>query len=239
MSEQGETPKKGIGSLLKNMFLNDESTTPVPVDAKSKQATASQSVATQQPAPTVAQPAPITGVAVGVVNKDTYNTLMKVLEDRNLPGPDYLELKKAADSMASVIPDESTRYISAFSVLKSSNPKFNKGIVISSIDEYIKYVESERAEAKTELQQIYDTEVGARQKEIQKRAELIEANKKKIDDLNAEILQASQEINTINGEMLAKQTELDIQEKNFNATVDAVVTGLSTDKNKLNAIIVE
>ena len=72
-----------------------------------------------------------------------------------------------------------------------------------------------------------------------KRVELINVNKQKIDELNAEILKVSQEINTINGEMLSKQTELSIQEKNFNVTVDAVVNGLNSDRIKLNTIIAE
>lgn len=231
MSQDEQKPKKGFGSVLKGILFNDDEPVSAAPAAQGKPAAAQPIVAPQ--------PVQMAGTAIGVVNKETYNTLMKVLEERNLPGPDYLELKKAADSMAGVITDESTRYISAFSVLKSSNPKFNKAMVITSIDEYVKFIEAERAEAKTELQQIYENEVSFRQKEIQKRVGVIETNKKKIEELNNEILAASQEINTINGEMLAKQSELDIQEKNFNATVDAVITGLTTDKNKLNAIIAE
>lgn len=225
MSEKNEEKKK---FSLKSLFINEETEN---VNVKSTEKPVENVTVTQSPMSVTP--------AVGVVNKDTYTTLMKVLEERNLPGPDYLELKKAADAMANVITDENVRYISAYSVLKSTNPKLNKTMVISSIDEYVKYIESERSEAKNQLTELYNQEVGNRQKEIQNRAELIEQNKKKIEDLNSEILKASQEINSINGEMLSKQTELDIQEKNFNATVDAVISGLNNDKTKLNLIIAE
>ena len=232
MPEEKNNEKKKFS--LKGFFFNDDATTPTEVKTEKPVASV------QQPtAPVQSAPIGMGGTVVGVVNKDVYNTLMKVLEERNLPGPDYLELKKAADSMAAVITDETTRYFSAFSVLKSSNPTFNKSMVMDSLNEYIKFIESERSGAKVELQSIYDNEVGFRQKEIQKRVDIIENNKKKIEELNAEILTVSQEINTINGEMLAKQTELDIQEKNFNVTVDAVIAGLNTDKEKLNLIIKE
>lgn len=229
MSEKNEEKKK---FNFKKFFFDEETpTTEVKTENKPVTQTVSQPVVTTQ--------STIPVESVGVVNKETFNTLMKVLESRNLPGPDYLELKRAADAMINVINDENTRYISAYSVLKSGNPTLTKSVILSSIDEYLKFIESERVDAQNELKQIYDVEVGNRQKEIQKRVELINVNKQKIDELNAEILKVSQEINTINGEMLSKQTELSIQEKNFNVTVDAVVNGLNSDRIKLNTIIAE
>ena len=39
--------------------------------------------------------------------------------------------------------------------------------------------------------------------------------------------------------MLTKQTDIEIQEKNFNVTVDTIITNLTTDKTKLNTLITE
>jgi len=217
---------------LKSLFFNETDGNSETKKPETKPVQTTQVVS--PPPPTM----PVTST-VGVVNKETYSTLMKILEERNLPGPDYLELKKAADAMATVITDENVRYISAYSVLKASNPTLTKTQVISSIDEYIKYIESERSVAKDELGKLYEKEVGTRQKDIQSKVDLITLNKQKIEELNTEILKLSQEINTVNGEMLTKQTDIEIQEKNFNVTVDTIVTNLNTDKTKLNTLITE
>lgn len=227
--QEEKTEKKKFN--LKNLFFNEEQVETV-VTEKKQQPTQPLNVPQQQ---TVV---PVTGV-VGVINKEMYDTLMNVIEEQNFPGPDYLELKRAADSMSSVIPDENTRYISAYTVLKSSNNNFNKTVILNSIDKYIQFIENEKTDAQNQLSQIYQNEIGSRQNEIEKRVKLIEENKKKIEELNAQIMSASQEINTINGEMLTKKTELEIQEKNFNVTVESIINGLNNDKNKLNTIIVE
>ena len=90
----------------------------------------------QQPLPvqssvqtTVAVPSVrITPNIEGQIDEDLLQKLCQKMEDSNLPGPDYLELKNVAnnDDMKRAIPDESQRLMVAFITMKSSNPEMTK-----------------------------------------------------------------------------------------------------------------
>lgn len=164
--------------------------------------------------------------------------LKAAVEDRNFPGPDYLELKNSANAMATILPDETQRFIAAYASLKAT-AGITKAKVIDSIDVYIGVVNEEKAQAEKELQITYDAEVGSRLKQLEELNAKIENAKADMLKLQELIMSTSQEINTVNSEKFAKENELDIQKKNFYATVEVVINELSNDKVKLSTIITE
>jgi len=224
-----EKPKKGFS--LKSMFFSED--TPKASEPKN----VVQETVTPQPQP-VAQPTYGTNT-VGVVNPEIYTMLKRVLEECNLPGPDYLELKSASDAMKLFLPDESQRFIAAFASLKATSPKLTKSIVLSSIDEYIKFIENERVGSEGEFKSAFDTEITKRQNDIDGYNAEIERLKKIITDSQDAIVKLSQTINTTSGEMLSKQNELDIKKKNFDASIGAIIGELNSDKIKIQTLISE
>lgn len=179
--------------------------------------------------PTSAQ---ISKVIEGQVDDSLLQKLCQAMEDSNLPGPDYLELKNVAnnDEMKRAMPDESQRLMVAFITMKSGNPEMTKTRVISSIDEYIGMMEAERATGHQQLQIIWNEQVEA------KKALVAEAEKR-IAELQQELQERVQFVQTKNNEIAAASNECNINKANFDATVDFLVKNLSDDKTKLNLIL--
>jgi hypothetical protein len=237
MTEKSETQEKvKEKGFFSKLFLVDQTEEIVknPTEKKVEQTP----VVTPQPQPqTVVYTNPTN--SVGVVNQEMYNNLKSILNECNLPGPDYLELKTASDANKSLIQDENLRLQFSYNSLKATAPKLTKKIVIESIDKYVEFIEKERVVAQKESDEVYNSEVTARQQKIDELTTTIEKSKEEIQKLNEKILLLSQEINTVVGEKLTKETELGIKKKNFDITIDTIVNELKSDKSKIETLINE
>ena len=173
-----------------------------------------------------------TKVIEGMVDDELLQKLCQAMEDSNLPGPDYLELKNVAnnDDMMRAMPDESQRLMVAFITMKSGNPEMTKERVITSIDEYIKMMEAERTVGHQQLQVIWDEQVEAKRN-------LVTDAEKRIAELQAELQEKVQFVQTMNNEIAAASNQCNINKANFDATVNFLVKNLSDDKTKLNLIL--
>jgi len=224
--ENIEKPKKGIfGKFVDSIFVSDEEQSinqPVVNSVQSTQPTSQ---------PTIS--------VTGTVNQEIYKKVKQVLEECNLPGPDYLELKNSCNAMASIIPDENARFLAAYATLKASTPSLTKNIILNSIDEYIKFINKEKVAAEKEIEKLFQKEVLSRKTIIDNESVKIEEFKKQIEKLQSQINESGVLINKTSSEMVNKQSELDIQKKNFETTVDFVTNELNTDKNKLQTLIIE
>ena len=183
---------------------------------------------------TVVFPANVTvsKVIEGQVDDSLLQKLCQAMEDSNLPGPDYLELKNVAnnDEMKRAMPDESQRLMVAFITMKSGSPDMTKERVITSIDEYIKMMESERTIGHNQLQTIWD-------EQVESKKTLVSDAEKRIAELQAELQEKVQFVQTMNNEIAAASNQCNINKANFDATVDFLVRNLSDDKTKLNLIL--
>lgn len=215
--------------------------TVVPDETKVEEAQPVQESVVKQPVVNV-QPTVVTstliqtvqdnGQVVGQVDTNILENLCTVLDEKNLPGPDYLELKSAANDaqMQSAIPDENNRFTCAYISMKVNSPQLSKTTIINSIDKYIEYLEKEREGGLSELaikwkEEVEDKEVlvEAAQKELVELQETLNAKIKFISDTNAEITNS--------------KNQCTINKANFNTTVDYIINGLNTDKMKLNEIL--
>jgi hypothetical protein len=118
----------------------------------------------------------------------------------------------------------------AFITMKSGNPEMSKTRVISSIDEYIGMMEAERATGHQQLQVIWNEQVEAKKT-------LVAEAEKRIAELQQELQERVQFVQTKNNEIAAASNECNISKANFDATVDFLVKNLSDDKAKLNLIL--
>lgn len=175
---------------------------------------------------------PVSNVIEGQVDDELLQKLCQAMEDSNLPGPDYLELKNVAnnDDMKRVMPDEGQRLMMAFITMRSSNADLTKERVITSIDKYIELMESERAVGHEQLQEIWNQKV-----ESQK--ELVSNTEKRIAELQKELQECLNFVQTKNNEIAVASNECNINKANFDATVNFLVKNLSDDKTKLNLIL--
>lgn len=164
----------------------------------------------------------------GQVNDELLQKLCQAMEDSNLPGPDYLELKNVAnnDDMKRAMPDEIQRLTVAFITMKSSNPEMTKERVITSIDEYINMMENERKAGHEQLEVIWNEKVESR-KQVVANAE------QRIAQIQAELKELVTFVQNENNEIASAVNECNINKANFDTTVDFLVNNLISDKNKL------
>lgn len=201
-----------------------------------------ESVAANLPTPQISvTPSVVTNAAVPVptVNKETTQVNQKILdklcahiENFNLPGPDYIELRKAANSEGMMtIPDESVRLQAAFATLKSMHPNFSKDTVLKSIDTYVAELRKQNDIAKAQIESKRKSEVEDRKKEIKEK-------EKRIAELQQEIVNISTEVSSMKETVAATDAECDKNISEFEYAVNLIVGNLETDKAKISEKLV-
>lgn len=171
-------------------------------------------------------------VVEGQVSDELLQKLCQAMENSNLPGPDYLELKNVAnnDDMKRAMPNEIQRLSVSFITMKSANSEMTKERVLSSIDEYVKIIENERNIGHKQLTEIWNEKVES-QNEVVANAE------KRIVELQTELQELVNFVQVKKNEIAAATNECNINKSNFDATVDFLVNNLLDDKTKLTTAL--
>lgn len=169
----------------------------------------------------------------GQVDDALLQKLCQAMEESNLPGPDYLELKNVAnnDEMKKAMPNEIQRLTVAFITMKSSSPDMTRDRVLNSIDTYINMMENERKAGHEQLDQIWQERVESQ------RSAVIEAEAE-IANIQKKLQELVQFVQTKNNEIAAASNECNINKANFDATVDFLVNNLAEDKAKLTNVLI-
>jgi alpha-D-ribose 1-methylphosphonate 5-triphosphate diphosphatase PhnM len=219
-------------SSIKNAFVTeipDEAPTVVETNTKQDVVPSQQ---TAQPMFTVTA-TPTTHVIEGQVNDELLQKLCQAMEDSNLPGPDYLELKNVAnnDEMKKAMPNEIQRLTVAFITMKSSTPEMTRDRVLNSIESYIQMMENERKTGHAQLETIWQERVESQRQAVTEAEERIVKLQKELGELVSFVQNKTNEI-------AAATNECNINKANFDATVDFLVKNLADDKAKLTNVLV-
>jgi uncharacterized protein YqfA (UPF0365 family) len=168
----------------------------------------------------------------GQVDDALLQKLCQAMEESNLPGPDYLELKNVAnnDDMKKAMPNEIQRLTVAFITMKSSSPDMTRDRVLNSIDAYINMMENERKAGHEQLDVIWNEKVESQRSAVADAETEIETLQKKLQEL-------SQFVQTKKNEIAVASNECNINKANFDATVDFLVNNLAEDKAKLTNVL--
>lgn len=168
------------------------------------------------------------------IDEVVLDNIIAMLDEKNIPGPDYLELKKAAndDVLVKTIPDEKTRFSVSFASLKAAAPTLSKKQILQSILTYIQYIEDERANGVSQFNKLWQEQVVAREDAIAKaKKEIVE-----LEDKLAKLKQFSQEQE---GQLTAVKSDCEKKKKEFNATVDFMIGKLRMDGAKIEDALTE
>lgn len=168
------------------------------------------------------------------VSIDVQKKLWATLQDRNIPGPDMMEVVTYSASMESLGLPLEKRYEAAFNVLKSQYPNFSKKALLNSVDVYIGYVKEELESGKRQFAEKRRYDVDNKMQEVtnltNNRTLLqaqIEELKKRCDELSARI----EETKTV-----AEKSDKEIahNERIFENTINALVDKLQKDKEVMS-----
>jgi len=165
---------------------------------------------------------------VGVPDDKFIQMLENVITDNNIPGLDYVEFKQALDNMKDVPIDETTKFITVFSILKSQGSTKEK--LLTSIDVYIDIINNELLTFNNELAETFKENVENKKLKITQSQEKIIVLSNEIKELNEFVMVSTQEVQQ-------EEMKLKMTESNFKQSVDKVISTLSNDKQKINNYI--
>lgn len=198
----------------------------------------------QRPAPS--STVPPTGPYSGTIRRHFAELISESVEQADIPGPDYRELKDAyeTEEMKQNIPDQTTRWKTCFSMMRMMNKGLTKGHIIASIDTYASVVDNEKKNALKQIQEKYDELVG-------RKGVAVAETEKRIKDAEDEIKKLQEKINTINesiagdrafiekarAEIAAGEAEINADRADLEVTAETIKRTLTEDKATLEAIL--
>lgn len=230
---------------LKDLFIkpNNEAPkeTPVPA-AESKQPNIPTPTFTGTMPANIAQSLvnPSTGELQGTVgpNEEMVNQLWEAIKKRNFPGPDYLELKGHAISLAKRMPSYDQRLLAAFDILQGQFPDFNVEKVIKSIDAYKAVIEEERKEGEKQNKEILGRRVANAETEYNNMEMKITNLQNEIKEKEQTLAGYLEERNTLQQNLDKAKADRTVQTEAFTASVEAVLRELESDRQTISNLTV-
>ena len=211
---------------LKNIFIKDaEPEQPAPVTG------------TEQPIDT-SRIAAAADVRDTETNETVVQSLWQVLIDKNLPGPDYLEVKNTAAALGAMNLPVDKCYEAAFRSVQAANPGFTKSALIESIDKYISIIEQERSDGKRECAAKRQTLVGEKETRLKQLGEHKADLERQVEELREQIKSTHDSIVKLSTEIEKSEADINREEALFGNSVDFVVDSLNKDREIMNKMTI-
>lgn len=172
------------------------------------------------------------------VNDNIVKSLWQVLIDKNLPGPDYLEVKNSAAALQAMNLPIDKCYEAGFRTLQASCPDFTKEKLLSSIDKYIELIQQEQADGKKECEAKRQKQIGEKTSRINQLVEHKNDLEKQVEELKAQIASTEESISKLKNEVDASVLKIDREEALFNNSIENVILTLNNDKDIMSKLTI-
>lgn len=170
------------------------------------------------------------------ISMDVQKKLWQTLQDRNIPGPDIMEMITYSASLESLGLPTEKRYEAAFNVLKSQYPTFNKKTVLNSADVYISYVKEELESGKRQFAEKRRHDVDAKRQEVSNLINNRTLLMAQIEDLKKRCDMLTQRIEETQGAADKSDKEIAHNEQVFENTVNAMIKRIEEDKEVMSKL---
>lgn len=170
------------------------------------------------------------------IDENIIKELWNVLIQKNLPGPDFLELKSSAAALESMGLPTEKRYEAAFKMLRASYPDFTKEILLNSIETYKGYVNEELNTGLNECEEKKKATVGAKQLLLSEKESRLMEIQEQIAKLQAEYTEAQNEVLSIQQQIAENSQKLEHDEAVFRNSVEHVRNTLEQDKQIMSTL---
>lgn len=240
MSQENETKKKKKGNFFSNLFFESTEET---VDNSSNDITevpAEDITVTNSGGnvdASLASSLDIPSSGDGVFDENFNKALLQIIADNDIPGVDYYEFQKAVKQMNNGGMNESMLFQTVYNSLKIADPTLTTEKLLSSVDHYVSKLREEEAHFETEMSASVDNEVSRKREEAKG---LNDKNKEilaQIEELNNQMSDNSKRALELNNEADLAHNKITQTHKNFVVTLNKVVSGLESDKNKIIELI--
>ena len=172
---------------------------------------------------------------VGILDKKFADHLSKLMDDNNLAGHDYYEMKQALKAMDSLPIDESAKYQAAFATLSTMGVSLVR--LTETANQYIEILNKEKLKFAEETNSQISSKVKSKESEIET---LTAQNKKKaeqIQQLTNEITSNQQVMEKLKAEMSENTIRIQNAKNNFDATYANFVAKIQSDIEKIKTYL--
>ncbi|MCQ2207789.1 MAG: hypothetical protein MJZ02_06200 [Paludibacteraceae bacterium] len=166
----------------------------------------------------------------GEVSEAAMKQLWQIMTDRNLPGPDMLELKNFAASLESTGMPKDKRYEAAFLMLSSQYPSFNKATLLASVDTYIGYVKEEQQNGRQQFNQKKQMMIGDQLGKLESMKQEAASLKAQIEELQKKYDSLQTAIGNMDVEISNSTKSIAHDEEVFNNTINHFIGELENEK---------
>ncbi len=216
---------------LKSLFIVDEET-PKQESAQPAPLIKSVGPATPPPLPTTAAtPPPLPRQTAGTIDPRIFESLEKAMEENNQQGFDFFEYKNSLKTLAGIIPDEATRYKSAYATAATMGVTVDR--LLESAAFYKSVLEKERDNFTRAVNQQVDLNVTAKQKDTERLQTLIAQKSEQIRRLTEEIAAHQEELAKAQGIITEATTKIEATKNNFHFTLEAVMGQIQADMQNI------
>jgi hypothetical protein len=168
---------------------------------------------------------------VGQPTADLTDMLLKAIESKNIEGFDYLEFKNSLKSLDKMIPDESTRYKSAFEMGKTMG--LTKDALLKYAGVYIDVLEAERKKFNEAVENQKSTRIQERAQQMDEMEAQIGQKQELIKKLQSEIEQINQSLGQVKKEIEESAGRIDLRNSQFQASFSLVYNQIAEDIEKI------
>lgn len=162
------------------------------------------------------------------------DSLIKALEDNNLPGEDYMEFAAALQSMSNIALEESVKIQTVLATLSTRGLTREK--ILESGSYYLGILDKEKAKFAKALEKQVKDSVTTKQDEITALEALNKTKTAQIADLTREITENQKEIENIKVKIAENETKIKSTEGNFALTFEFITKQLQANIDKINAL---
>jgi CRISPR/Cas system-associated endonuclease/helicase Cas3 len=216
---------------LKSLFIVEEET-PKQEPAQPAPPAKTTGPVTPPPLPTTAAtPPPLPRQMAGTIDQRIFESLEKAMEENNQQGFDFFEYKNSLKTLVGIIPDEATRYKSAYATAATMGVTVDR--LLQSAAFYKSVLEKERDNFTRAVNQQVDLNVTAKQKEAERLQTLIAQKGEQIRRLTEEIAAHQEELAKAQGIITEATTRIEATKNNFHFTLEAVMDQIQADMQNI------
>jgi protein-tyrosine-phosphatase len=235
--------KKTVSSFFSNLIYDDANATEAdtsesnPTEAPQAQSTARTVTPTSTTTTTTTvAPTATTTTSVATVNEEMHQGLLKLVEDNNLEGFDYIEFMDSVAKMSAVALPEQDKYKLVFTTAQSFGVTREK--LIEAVDHYMGILEGHKAEFEEHAASQVSEEVVNRKNKIETLETQNEELNQKIADISQQIASNTTEIASLTQEAAQEELKINMVAQDFNVTYEHVTSRMQSDKQKLSTYLV-
>jgi chromosome segregation ATPase len=171
----------------------------------------------------------------GQVDEKSLHFLTKALDRNNLQGFDYLEFKQSLNSLKAMNMDDETAVKSAFAT--ASTVGLTKDKLVQTARHYQQIIDKEKAQFDEALQNQVRERIAGKKAEVDRLKNLIEENKKRIANIEAEIKKAQATIDSADQDIDDAQGKINATKTNFETTYQGILAIIAEDIDKFNKFL--